>query len=59
MCLYRVWVTNYVDADGLKEGYLAVEHPYVPGYTAYLEAKHFRAIKDLSTEDIAFYKANK
>ena len=54
-CGDRVWVTNYIDADGLAEGFLEVEHPYVAGHTVYLEAQNFKAIKDLSAEDLALY----
>ena len=51
----RVWVTNYIDADGLTEGFLEVEHPYVAGHTVYLDAQNFKAIKDLSAEDLVLY----
>ena len=54
-CGDRVWVTNYIDADGLAEGWLETEHPYVDGHTVYLQAQNFKAIKDLSAEDLVLY----
>ena len=35
---------------------VSAEHPYVAGHTVYLEAKNFKAVKDLSAADLELYK---